>query len=207
MDLELRCGQTGQAKGSIEVSESNFGKEYNEALVHQVVTAYLSGARQGTKAQKTRSEVRGGGAKPWRQKGTGRARAGTIRSPLWRSGGTTFAARPGRNYAQKVNKKMYRAAIRSIFSELVRQERLVVVEDFNLEEIKTATLIKRLNELNVENALIITDMLEKNLYLSARNIPKVDVIDASAIDPVALIAHEKVVVTAAAVKQLEEMMA
>ncbi|NVK43248.1 MAG: 50S ribosomal protein L4 [Oceanospirillaceae bacterium] len=194
------------ANGSVEVSDLAFGKEFNEALVHQVVTAYLAGARQGTKAQKTRSEVSGGGAKPWRQKGTGRARAGTIRSPLWRTGGVTFAAKP-REHAQKVNKKMYRAALRCIFSELVRQDRLVIVEDFAVESPKTKQFIAKLNELSLKNALLITEDVEQNLYLASRNVPHVDVRDAAGIDPVSLVGFEKVLVTVPALKKIEEVLA
>jgi len=192
--------------GSVEVSDLTFGKEYNEALVHQVVTAYLAGARQGTKAQKTRSDVAGGGAKPFRQKGTGRARAGTISSPIWRSGGVTFAARP-RDYSQKVNKKMYRAAMRCIFSELVRQERLVVVEEFGVEAPKTKQFIAKMKELDLGNALVVTEDVEMNLFLAARNVPHVDVRDVAGIDPVSLVGFEKVLVTVAALKKIEEVLA
>ena len=194
------------AKDAVEVSEATFGREFNEALVHQVVTAYAAGARQGSKAQKTRSEVSGGGKKPWRQKGTGRARAGTIRSPIWRSGGVTFAAKP-QDHSQKVNKKMYRGAIQSILSELVRQERFVVVENFELETPKTKALAAKLSEMELKDVLIITEEVSENLFLSARNLYKVDVRDAATIDPVSLIAFDKVVVTAGAVKQIEEMLA
>ena len=191
--------------GSVEVSDATFGKDFNEALVHQVVTAYLAGARQGTKAQKTRSDVSGGGAKPFRQKGTGRARAGTIRSPLWRSGGTTFAARP-RDFSQKVNKKMYRAAMRCILSELVRQERLVVVEEFSVDAPKTKQFIAKMDEYSLQNALLITEDVEINLYLAARNVPHVDVRDAAGIDPVSLVGFDKVLVTVAALKKIEEVL-
>ena len=194
------------AKGAVEVSEATFGREFNEALVHQVVTAYAAGARQGSKAQKTRSEVSGGGKKPWRQKGTGRARAGTIRSPIWRSGGVTFAAKP-QDHSQKVNKKMYRGAIQSILSELVRQERFVVVDNFEVESPKTKALAAKLNEMSLKDVLIITEEVSENLFLSARNLYKVDVRDAATIDPVSLIAFDKVLVTAGAVKQIEEMLA
>ncbi len=194
------------ANGAVEVSEATFGREFNEALVHQVVTAYAAGARQGSKAQKTRSEVSGGGKKPWRQKGTGRARAGTIRSPIWRSGGVTFAAKP-QDHSQKVNKKMYRGAIQSILSELVRQERFVVVENFDVETPKTKALAAKLNEMSLKDVLIITEEVSENLFLSARNLYKVDVRDVATIDPVSLIAFDKVVVTAGAVKQIEEMLA
>ncbi|MDD1796313.1 MULTISPECIES: 50S ribosomal protein L4 [Enterovibrio] len=190
---------------ALTVSETTFGREYNEALVHQVVVAYAAGARQGTRAQKTRSDVRGGGAKPWRQKGTGRARAGTIRSPIWRSGGVTFAARP-QDHSQKVNKKMYRGALKSILSELVRQDRLIVVDNFSVEAPKTKELIVKLKELELTEALIVTAEVDENLFLAARNLYKVDVRDAAGIDPVSLIAFDKVVMTAAAVKQVEEML-
>jgi large subunit ribosomal protein L4 len=193
------------ASGSVEVSELAFNKEFNEALVHQVVTAYMAGGRQGTRAQKTRSEVRGGGCKPWRQKGTGRARAGTIRSPIWRSGGVTFAAKP-QDHSQKVNKKMYRAAIRCIFSELVRQDRLIVVEELKLEAPKTKLMVAKLKELNLSEVLVITEGVDLDLYLSARNLPKVDVRDVAAIDPVSLVGSDKVLVTVAALKKIEEML-
>ncbi|NLQ18662.1 50S ribosomal protein L4 [Marinomonas sp. M1K-6] len=194
------------AEGTVEVSDVAFAREYNEALVHQVVTSYLAGARQGSRAQKTRSEVAGGGRKPWKQKGSGRARAGTIRSPLWRSGGVTFAAKP-QDHSQKVNKKMYRAAMRTIWSELVRQDRLVVVEDLKLEAPKTKLFIAKMAELNIENALIVSHELDSNLFLAARNIPNVDVRDAASIDPVSLIAYDKVLVTVGALKQVEEALA
>jgi large subunit ribosomal protein L4 len=194
------------ANGSVEVAESAFGKEFNEALVHQVVTAYLAGGRQGTKAQKTRSEVSGGGAKPFRQKGTGRARQGTTRSPIWRTGGVTFAAKP-RSYDQKVNKKMYRAAMRSILSELVRQERLVVVENFSVEAPKTKQFLAKMKEFDLSNALVVTEEVDQNLYLSSRNVPHVDVIDAAVIDPVSLIGFDKVVMTVPALKKIEEVFA
>ncbi|AGH47272.1 50S ribosomal protein L4 [Paraglaciecola sp.] len=201
MELVLK-----DAKSALEVSEATFGRDFNEALVHQVVVAFGAGARQGSRAQKTRSEVRGGGAKPWRQKGTGRARAGTIRSPIWRSGGVTFAAKP-QDHSQKVNKKMYRGAIQSILSELVRQERLIVVEKFAVETPKTKELISKLKELELKDVLIVTSEVDENLFLSARNLYKVDVRDVQGIDPVSLIAFEKVLMTADAVKQLEESLA
>jgi large subunit ribosomal protein L4 len=201
MELVLK-----DAKSALEVSEATFGRDVNEALVHQVVVAFGAGARQGSKAQKTRSEVRGGGAKPWRQKGTGRARAGTIRSPIWRSGGVTFAAKP-QDHSQKVNKKMYRGAIQSILSELVRQERLIVVEKFAVETPKTKELISKLKEFELKDVLIVTSEVDENLFLSARNLYKVDVRDVQGIDPVSLIAFEKVLMTADAVKQLEESLA
>ncbi|MDN4502541.1 50S ribosomal protein L4 [Alteromonadaceae bacterium BrNp21-10] len=201
MELVLK-----DAKGALEVSEATFGREFNEALVHQVVVAYGAGSRQGTRAQKTRSEVRGGGKKPWRQKGTGRARAGTIRSPIWRSGGVTFAAK-NQDHSQKVNKKMYRGAIKSILSELVRQERLIVVEKFAIDAPRTKDLVAKLNELELNDVLIVTSEVDENLFLSARNLYKVDVRDVAGIDPVSLIAFEKVLMTADAVKQLEEALA
>ena len=195
---------TGSGKG-VSVSDVAFGKDFNEPLVHQVVTAYMAAGRQGTRAQKTRSEVSGGGKKPWRQKGTGRARAGTIRSPIWRSGGVTFAARP-QDHSQKVNRKMYRAAMRSIFSELVRQERLVVVEQMVAETPKTKAFNAKLRELGLNNALIVADEVEQNLYLASRNLPHVDVRDVAGVDPVSLIAFDKVVVTVPALKKIEEML-
>ncbi|MCE0493996.1 50S ribosomal protein L4 [Vibrio salinus] len=191
---------------ALTVSETTFGREFNEALVHQVVVAFAAGARQGTRAQKTRSEVSGGGAKPWRQKGTGRARAGTIRSPIWRTGGVTFAAKP-QDHSQKVNKKMYRGAMKAILSELVRQERLIVVDNFSVEAPKTKELVAKLKELELNDVLIVTGEVDENLFLAARNLYKVDVRDAAGIDPVSLIAFDKVLMTAAAVKQVEEMLA
>lgn len=188
------------------VSEVAFGKEFNESLVHQVVTAYLAGARQGSKAQKTRSEVRGGGKKPWKQKGSGRARAGTIRSPIWRGGGVTFAATP-RDHAQKVNRKMYRGALRCILSELVRQARLVVVDEFSVTEPKTRLLNDQLKSLGLSNTLIVTREVDENLFLSARNLPRVDVRDTDGVDPISLIAFDKVLITVSALKKLEEALA
>ena len=175
-------------------------------MIHQVVTAYLAGARQGTRAQKNRSAVAGGGKKPWRQKGTGRARAGTIRSPIWRSGGVTFAATP-QDHSQKVNKKMYRSAMRSILSELARSERLVVVENMSLEQPKTKLLVEELKGYGLENVLIVASEVDQNLYLASRNLHKVDVRDVEGVDPVSLIAHEKVVITVDAVKKFEEALA
>lgn len=192
--------------GTVTVSEVAFGKDFNEPLVHQVVTAYLAGARQGSKAQKSRSQVSGGGKKPWRQKGTGRARAGTIRSPIWRGGGKTFAATP-QDHSQKVNRKMYRGALQCILSELVRQERLVVVDEFAVSEPKTKALAGKLKEMDLGNVLIVTNEVDENLFLASRNLPKVDVRDASGVDPVSLIAFEKVLVTVPALKQLEEALA
>jgi len=197
--MELKTN-TGAA---VAVSETTFGREFNEALVHQIVTAYMAGGRQGTKAQKTRAEVAGGGKKPFRQKGTGRARAGTATSPIWRSGGVTFAAKP-RNYEQKVNKKMYRAAMQSILSELVRQERLVVADAFDVSSHKTKEFVAKLKEFDLQNVLIVSEDLNENLYLASRNVPHVGVTEASSIDPVSLIAFEKVLVTVSALKKLEE---
>ena len=190
---------------AIEVSERTFGGEFNETLVHQAVVAYMAGGRQGTRAQKTRSEVSGGGKKPWRQKGTGRARAGTIRSPIWRSGGTTFAAKP-QDHSQKLNKKMYRAAMRSILAELVRQDRLVVVDDFAVAAPKTKELAAKLAGLGLNDVLIVSESVDQNLYLAARNLPHVDVRDVQGSDPVSLIAYEKVLITVSAVKKFEELL-
>ncbi|MCH2558064.1 MAG: 50S ribosomal protein L4 [Alcanivorax sp.] len=192
--------------GTVTVSEVAFGKDFNEPLVHQVVTAFLAGARQGSKAQKNRAAVAGGGRKPWRQKGTGRARAGTIRSPLWRGGGKTFAAEP-RDFSQKVNRKMYRGALRCILSELVRQERLVVVDEFAIEAPRTKEVATKLKDLSLSSVLIVTGEVDENLYLAARNLPKVDIRDAKGVDPVSLIAFEKVLITVPALKQLEEALA
>jgi large subunit ribosomal protein L4 len=205
--VELSVVKPGnKAAGTVAVSEANFAREYNEALVHQVVTAYLSGARQGTRAQKTRSEVAGGGKKPWRQKGTGRARAGTIRSPIWRSGGVTFAAKP-QDHSQKVNRKMYRAAVRSILSELARSDRLMIVESLDVEQPKTKLLVEALKGYGVDNVLIVADGVDKNLYLASRNLHKVDVRDVEGADPVSLIAYDKVMITVDAVKKFEETLA
>ena len=187
----------------IDVSEATFGRDFSEALVHQVVTAYLAGARAGTKAQKSRSTASGGGRKPWRQKGTGRARAGTIRSPIWRGGGRTFAATP-RDHSQKVNRKMYRGALQAIFSELVRQDRLVVVDSLELSEPKTKALIANLAELGFEKGLIVSNELNENVYLASRNIPGVYVLDAASIDPVSLVAADKVIMTVDAVEKIQE---
>lgn len=187
---------------AIELSEVAFGKEFNEALVHQVVTAYLAGGRQGTRAQKTRAEVSGGGKKPFKQKGTGRARAGSIRSPLWRGGGKIFAAKP-QDWAQKVNRKMYRGAMQCILAELVRQYRLVLIEEISVQTPKTKDLVAKLSALGVSNALIVTDAVDENLYLAARNLPHVEVIDTSAVDPVSLIGFDKVLMSVPAAKKLE----
>ena len=204
--MELNIATTKGNSGTVEVSDVAFGKEYNQDLVHQAVTAYLAGARQGTRAQKNRAAVSGGGRKPWAQKGSGRARAGTIRSPIWRSGGVTFAAQP-QDHSQKLNRKMYRAALRSIISELARQERLVVVEAFDLEAPKTKDLVQKLGEYNLKDVLIVTKEVSENLYLSSRNLHKVDVRDVVGVDPVSLIRFEKVLVTVPALKKIEEMLA
>ena len=204
--MELSIVKPGNAEaGTVSVSDVAFAREYNEDLVHQVVTAYMPAARQGTRAQKNRAAVSGGGKKPWRQKGTGRARAGTIRSPIWRSGGVTFAAQP-QDHAQKVNRKMYRAALRSIMSELARQDRLVVVESLDLEAPKTKLLVQQLGEYGLDNVLIVGSEVGENLYLAARNLHKVDVRDVDAVDPVSLIGFDKVMVTVDAVKKFEEML-
>ena len=198
MELVIR-----DAENALEVSETTFGREFNEALVHQVVVAYQAKARQGTQAQKTRAEVSGTGKKPWRQKGTGRARAGSAKSPIWIGGGVTFAAKP-RDYDQKVNRKMYRAAMRSILSELIRQDRLVLVEQFSIEAPKTKKLVHKLSELEIENALIVTTEVDENLYLASRNLYKIDVRDVEGVNPVSLIAYDKVVMTVDAIKSIEE---
>ncbi len=200
MDLQVQGGGS-----AIQVSDKAFGGEFNESLVHQVVVAHMAAGRAGTKAQKNRSARRGGGAKPWRQKGTGRARAGTIRSPIWRGGGKTFAAVP-RDFSQKVNKKSYQAAIRSILSELVRQERLVVVESFAVDAPKTKELVGKLNDLGLNDGsvLIITEEPDENLFLAARNLHQVDVFDAATVDPVSLVKFDKVLVSVPAVRQFEE---
>ena len=190
-------------KENIDISDSAFGRDFNESLVHQAVVSFMAGSRQGSSQQKTRSDVRGGGKKPYRQKGTGRARAGTIRSPLWRGGGVAFAARP-RDYSKKINKKMYRAAIRSIFSELLRQEKLVAIENPVLEKPKTKDIAKFLSDFSLSKVLIITDEIDVNFFLSVRNIPNVDVITVREINPVVLLKSHKVAVTAEAFKQIEE---
>ena len=204
--MELSIVAPGNvASGTVKVSEAAFARIYNEDLVHQVVTAYMAAARQGTKAQKTRAEVRGGGKTPWRQKGTGRARAGTIRSPIWVGGGRAFAAKP-RDFEQKVNRKMYRAAICTILSELARQNRLLVVDSLVLDQPKTKLLTEKLGSYSAAQALIVTDELDMNLYLAARNIPDVDVLDVAAVDPVSLVSFDKVIITVPALKKFEEML-
>lgn len=197
MELTVNGGK------DIKVSEATFGRDFSEALVHQVVTAYLAGARAGTKAQKNRSATSGGGAKPWRQKGTGRARAGTIRSPIWRGGGKTFAAVP-QDHSQKVNRKMYRGAMQSILSELLRQDRLIVVDSLELAGPKTKALVEKLAGLGFETGLIVSDTVNENVYLASRNLPGVYVMDVAGIDPVSLVAAEKVILTVDAVEKIQE---
>lgn len=204
MQLNL-AGSSGKSK-TVEVSDQVFAHAFNEPLIHQVVTAQLARERSGTHAQKNRSAVRGGGKKPWKQKGSGRARAGTSRSPIWRKGGVTFAAQP-QDYSQKVNKKMYKGAVRSILSELIRQERLLVVDSLTVEKPKARDLIVRLKELNAENVLLITDSIDENLYLAARNLYNVGIVDVPAADPVSLIGFDKVLITVPALKQFEEILA
>lgn len=189
----------------MQVSDVTFARDFNEDLVHQTVVAYMAHARQGTRAQKNRSDVSGGGRKPWKQKGSGRARAGTIRSPLWRSGGVTFAARP-QDHSQKLNRKMYRAAMRSILSELARQQRLIVVEGLSVEEPKTRLLTRQLRDYQLNNVLIVAEEVDRNLYLASRNIPNVDVRDVAGTDPVSLLAYEKVMVTVPALRRFEELL-
>jgi large subunit ribosomal protein L4 len=203
--MELNIATPEGAKGTVSVSDVAFGKEFNQDLVHQAVVAYMAGSRQGTKAQKNRAAVAGGGKKPWRQKGTGRARAGTNSSPIWRSGGVTFAAQP-RDHSQKLNKKMYRAALRCILSELTRQERLLVVENFELEAPKTKALVQKMAQFDLSEALIVTEDINENLFLASRNLHKVDVRDVQGVDPVALIRFDKVVVTVDALKKFEEIL-
>lgn len=204
MELNVMA-TTGQATGAkVALSADTFGRDFNEALVHQVVTAYLAAGRAGTVGQKTRTMVRGGGAKPWKQKGSGRARAGSIRSPLWRGGGKVFAA-VTQDYSQKVNRKMYRGAMKAILSELVRQDRLVVVDGFAVEGPKTKLVTAKLKAMGIDNALIVTDSDDANLVLGARNLPAVQVVGIRELNPVSLIGFDKVVMTAGAVKQVEEM--
>jgi len=194
------------AVSKVAVAETVFGTKFNEPLIHQVVVAFRAYARSGNRAQKTRAEVRGGGRKPWKQKGTGQARSGTIRSPIWRGGGITFAAKP-RDFSEKVNKKMFRGAMRSILSELIRQNRLLLVEGFSVAGNKTKDLLQKLTAMNLDNILIVTENLDTNLYLAARNLANVDVRDASGIDPVSLVGFEKVLFTVPALKKVEEMLA
>ena len=201
--MELSISTPKGAKGTVEVSELTFGKEFNQNLVHQAVVAYQAASRQGTKAQKNRAAVSGGGAKPWAQKGSGRARAGTSRSPIWRSGGVTFAAQP-RSYEQKINRKMYRAAMRCILSELARQDRLVVVESIALDKPKTKVLVNYLAQFDLSEALIVTEDVDANLYLASRNLHKVDVIDAQGVNPLSLVGFDRVMITVDALKKVEE---
>ncbi len=206
MNLNISEPGKGISKKAVDVSETTFGRQFNEALVHQVVTAFLAGARQGTRAQKTRAEANGGGRKPFRQKGTGRARAGTIRSPIWRGGGVTFAAKPA-DHGQKVNRKMYRGAMQSILSELIRQDRLIVAENFSIEAPKTKDVQSVLKSLELGNVLVVVEEVDNNLYLGARNLRDVEVIDVQGVNPVNLIGYEKVLFTVGALKKAEEMLA
>ncbi len=194
------------SKKKVSVSDDAFAASFNEALVHQLVVSYMASGRAGSKAQKTRSQVRGGGAKPWRQKGTGRARAGTIRSPIWRSGGVTFAATP-RDFSKKLNKKMYRVGMRSLVSELVRQDRLILIDKLGVTEPRTKQMKARLAELGIHDALLLTDGLDSAVYLAARNIPNIQVMDISIVDPVSLLQQEKVVIDEAALRKLEVRLA
>ena len=200
MKLKLHNAGSGAA---VQVSETAFGREFNEALVHQVVTAYMAGGRRGTKAQKNRSAVRGGGAKPWRQKGTGRARVGSSRNPIWTGGGRAFAAKP-RDFGQKVNTKMYRAAMQSVVSELVRQDRLVVVESIELEAPKTKMLVSKLKQLKLDSVLIVIEAYDENIFLAARNLHHVEVLDVDALNPVSLIRYDNVLMTVGSLKMVEE---
>ncbi|MEE8320911.1 MAG: 50S ribosomal protein L4 [Gammaproteobacteria bacterium] len=201
--MELKLHKSGKKRaGTVKVSDAVFAADFNEPLIHQVLAAFMAGARSGTKAQKSRAEVRGGGRKPWRQKGLGRARAGTIRSPIWRGGGVTFAAK-SRDHTMKVNKKMYRGAIRAILSELVRQERLVCIDEFNVEEAKTRAVLNKLDDLGLNKVLIISDDVSEYLYLGVRNIPCVEVIDTAEIEPYTLIGFEKVLMTKGALEKVE----
>lgn len=204
--MKLKLANGGAAGSEIEVSEATFGREFNEPLVHQVLTAYMAAGRAGTKAQKTRAEVRGGGKKPWRQKGTGSARAGSTRSPIWVGGGRAFAAKP-RSYEQKVNRKMYRGAIRSMLSELVRQERLLVTDVLDLEAPKTRILAGKLKELGLGSVLILVEAFDEKLHLAARNLPYVQVLPVAGLDPLSLARHEKVLATVGALKMIEERLA
>lgn len=205
MNLNISEPGKGVSERAVDVSETTFGRQYNEALVHQVVVAYMAGARQGTRAQKTRSEVNGGGRKPFRQKGTGRARAGTIRSPIWRGGGVTFANKT-QDFSQKVNRKMYRGAMQSILSELIRQDRMIVTEDFSVDAPKTKQVLARLKELELDNVLIVVEEVDENLYLAARNLRNIDVIDVQGVNPLNLIGFDKVLFTVGALKKAEELL-
>jgi large subunit ribosomal protein L4 len=202
VQLGLTSDSGNEANANVEVTDAAFAAEFNEALVHQVVTAYMAGARAGTRAHKSRSQVRGGGRKPWRQKGTGSARAGSIRSPIWRGGGVTFAARP-KDYAQKVNRKMYRGAMRSILSELVRQDRLIVVESFSVDTPKTRDLVEKLSRMAIDDVLIVIDGEDMNLELAVRNLHWAAVIHSKDVNPVNLMAFDKIVITVPALKHVE----
>jgi large subunit ribosomal protein L4 len=208
MELNLQATANNSTPGAVSVSDAVFAREFNEPLVHQAVTAFLAGGRAGTRAQKTRAQVRGGGIKPWRQKGTGRARAGSIRSPIWRGGGTTFAAVP-QDHSQKINKKMYRAALSSIVSELIRSERLIVVEQLDVPTPKTSELLAQLKNLNLTDVLIVVgdEFIEDNLWLAARNVYTIGLSNVESLDPVILVGYEKVMITVAALKKLEERLA
>jgi large subunit ribosomal protein L4 len=206
--MELKViNDKGEAQKSVDASETLFGRAYNESLVHQVVVAYQANGRQGTRAQKTRSEVRHSTKKPWRQKGTGRARAGMTSSPLWRGGGRIFPNKADENFTQKLNRKMYRAGMAAILSQLVREDRLSVIEAITLDEPKTKLLVGKLRDLGMDHVLILTDVLDENLFLSSRNLPNVQVLEARHADPVSLLQYEKILVTKAAVKHLEEALA
>jgi large subunit ribosomal protein L4 len=205
MELNVTTASGDTSNETVAVSEVTFNKDFNESLIHQVVNAYLAGARSGTKAQKNRSAVSGGGAKPWRQKGTGRARSGTIRSPIWRSGGTTFAA-SNRDFSQKVNRKMYRSAMTSIVSELIRKERLIVLDELIMAGPKTKELAEKLKILACDNALIVTENFDQNIYLSSRNLINIEYTDAQHINPVSLVRYDKVIMTTTAIKKVEEML-
>jgi large subunit ribosomal protein L4 len=207
MELKI-INEQGESTSSVSASDTAFGREYNESLIHQVVTAFMANARQGTRAQKDRSEVRHSTKKPWAQKGTGRARAGMTSSPLWRGGGRIFPNRPDENFSHKLNRKMFRAGLSSIFSQLAREERLAVVETFTLDAPKTKLLTQKLKGMGIaENVLIITDAMDENLQLSSRNLPFVNVVTVAGADPVSLIRHDKVIVTRSAVAKIEEMFA
>ena len=204
--MELKViNEKGEAQASVPASETLFGRAYNEALVHQVVVAYQANGRQGTRAQKTRSEVRHSTKKPWRQKGTGRARAGMTSSPLWRGGGRIFPNKPDENFTQKLNRKMYRAGICAILSQLAREDRLAVVESFSLEAPKTKLLAQKMRSMGLDSALVITDTIDQNLYLSSRNLANVKVVDVGHADPVSLIGFDRVILTKGAVARFEEM--
>ncbi|HUP96123.1 MAG TPA: 50S ribosomal protein L4 [Burkholderiales bacterium] len=206
MELKL-INEQGQSTSSVSASDAAFGREYNESLVHQVMTAYMANGRQGTRAQKDRGEVKHSTKKPWRQKGTGRARAGMSSSPLWRGGGRTFPNRPDENFSHKLNRKMFRAGLSSILSQLAREERLAVVDTFTVDAPKTKLLAQKLKGMGLDNVLIITDAIDENLQLSSRNLPHVNILTVANADPVSLIRHDKVIVTRSAVAKIEEMFA